>query len=69
MLTTVPPPDHTRQDGAPWGIKDAASYLGVSDRHIWRLIDEGKIKSIRLGTRRVMIPDQEIRRVAQEGTN
>jgi excisionase family DNA binding protein len=55
-----------RPAGAPWPIPDAAGYLAVSTRHLIRLIDAGKVRSIRLG-RRVLIPDAEVRRIAAEG--
>ena len=57
----------SRRPGAPWPILDAAAHLGISDRHLRRLIDEQRIRVIRLG-RRVMVPDAEMRRVADEGT-
>jgi excisionase family DNA binding protein len=60
------PPASGRPDGAPWPIRDAASYLAVSDRHLWRLLDAGRVRAIRLG-RRVLIPADEIVRLAREG--
>ena len=42
----------THTAGAPWSVRDAANFLGVSARHLARLIDEGKIASIMLGRRR-----------------
>jgi excisionase family DNA binding protein len=56
-----------RLPGSPWPLAVAAKFLGVSHRHLVRLIDAGKVKSIRLG-RRVLIADVELRRVASEGT-
>jgi excisionase family DNA binding protein len=55
-----------RVDGSPWSLVDAAEYLHVSSAHLRRLVDAGKVRSIRLG-RRVLIPDVELRRVAAEG--
>jgi excisionase family DNA binding protein len=55
-----------RPQGAPWPISDAAKYLAISDRHLWRLIDGGRVRAIRLG-RRVLIPAHEIERLAREG--
>jgi len=63
---TVTPSTAGRPAGAPWPIPDAASYLAVSMRHLIRLIDAGKVRSIRLG-RRVLIPADEIARLAREG--
>jgi excisionase family DNA binding protein len=59
-------PPAQRPDGAPWPITDAAEYLAVSDRHIRRLIDYGQVRAIRIG-RRVLIPSDEIARLAREG--
>ena len=54
--------------GSPWTIEDAAAFLGgISPRHLRRLIAEGKVKAVNLG-RRVLIPDSEMIRVANEGT-
>lgn len=66
MIATQTKPA-THEPGAPWDILAAAKHLHISDRHLRRLIDEGKVRSIRLG-RRVMIPDAELQRIANEGT-
>ncbi len=52
--------------GGPWSIPDAAAYLSVSNRHLWRLIDGGAIRAIRFG-RRVLIPADELTRLAEKG--
>jgi excisionase family DNA binding protein len=57
----------TRQPGEPWEILAAAAYLHISDRHLRRLIDEGHVKSILFGRRR-MISDNEMTRISNEGT-
>jgi excisionase family DNA binding protein len=54
------------ESGAPWSIPDAARFLAVSERHLHRLLDAGKVRSVRLGRRR-LIPDPEVRRLADEG--
>lgn len=59
-------PTPARPPGAPWPIPDAAAFLAVSARHLARLLDARKVKSVRLGRRR-LIPDAEVRRLAQEG--
>ena len=67
MLTAEPVPSMSqRPAGAPWPLSDAARYLGVSHRHLVRLIDSGHVRPIRLG-RRVLIADAELHRVASEG--
>lgn len=55
-----------RPAGAPWPIPDAATFLSVSARHLWRLIDAGEVRSIRFG-RRVLIPADEMNRLANQG--
>jgi excisionase family DNA binding protein len=56
-----------RPDGAPWSLRDAASFLGVSERHAAGLAAAGKIRTIKIGARR-LVPDDEVRRVACQGT-
>ncbi|MBX9625634.1 MAG: excisionase family DNA-binding protein [Gemmataceae bacterium] len=55
-----------RAAGSPWPIPEAAAFLTVSPRHLSRLIDAGKVRSVRLGRRR-LVPDDEVRRIAGEG--
>ena len=63
MTTTAP----ARTPGQPWTLREAADFLQVSDRTIARLIEAGKVKATRLGLGRgrVLIPDAEIRRIAE----
>ena len=63
---TVPNPTPARPPGAPWAIAAAAAFLGVSERHLHRLLDADKVKSVRIGRRRV-IPAAEVERLAQKG--
>lgn len=56
----------SRSAGSPWSVPDAALFWGISARTAWRLIDSGKVKSIRIAGR-VLIPDSEVQRVAKEG--
>jgi excisionase family DNA binding protein len=68
MPTTDPPLlPAARPSGSPWSLADAATFLGVSARHLARLIESKAVKSFRLG-RRVLIADAEVRRVAEHGT-
>lgn len=55
-----------RTPGAPWSIPEAAEFLTVSERHLYRLLDANKVRSVRLGRRR-LIPDAEVRRLAGHG--
>ena len=52
-----------RPAGKPWGVLEAAEFLGISTRTLWRLIDARDVKVTRLG-RRVLVPDTEVRRLA-----
>jgi excisionase family DNA binding protein len=54
-----------RPVGKPWAVAEAAEFLGVSARTLWRLIDTRDVKVARLG-RRVLVPDCEVRRLAGE---
>jgi len=54
-----------RPTGKPWGVAEAADFLGISTRTLWRLIDARDVKVTRLG-RRVLVPDTEVRRLAGE---
>ena len=68
-MPTDPPQDsapRARAPGAPWPIPEAATFLSISERHLHRLIDAGKVKSVRLGRRR-LVPDTEVQRLAREG--
>jgi hypothetical protein len=56
-----------RPNGAPWSLRDAAAFLGVSPRHLARLIETTAVKSFKIG-RRVFISDAELRWVAEHGT-
>lgn len=44
---------------------EARQLLGISRSLIWKLINEGEIKTIRLGRRRI-IPKNEIERIMNE---
>ena len=55
-----------RAPGSPWPISGAATFLSISERHLHRLIDANKVRTVRLGRRR-LIPDAEVQRLAREG--
>jgi excisionase family DNA binding protein len=61
------PPIPPRPAGSPWPRRGAAQFLNVSERHLARLIEQGKVRAIRIGTR-VLIPDDEVHRIAEQGT-
>lgn len=63
----IPPlPAQAHPVGSPWPFDAAAEFLAVSARHLMRLADAGKVKTIRIGRRR-LIPDFEMSRMAREG--
>ena len=52
--------------GPPLSIRDAARFLGISERHLHRLLDANKVRSVRIGRRR-LIPAGEVGRLADRG--
>lgn len=64
IVTTLPA---NRPAGKPWDFAEGADYLGISSKHPRYLADVGKVASIKLGERRRLIPDREIRRIEKEG--
>ena len=58
--------DDRQRPGGPWTIQAAAKFLGIGYRHLWQMIQDGRVQSFRDG-QRVMIQDAEIQRVAQHG--
>lgn len=65
LENSVPTP---RQAGAPWAFADAAKHLNISLRHLIRLADAGRVRSIKFSRRR-LIPAAELERLASEGSN
>ena len=59
-------PATPRPPGAPWSVPEAAKFLTISERHLYRLIDAGKVRAVRIGRRR-LVPDPEVQRLAREG--
>lgn len=46
-------------------ISDAARMLGIGRTKLYELVDEGALRTIRLGSRR-LVPDSELRRLIDE---
>lgn len=67
MIRRESPTQPQREPGRPWSLDAASRYLGISRRGLERLIAAGRVASIRLGCRH-MIADDEVRRVATQGT-
>jgi excisionase family DNA binding protein len=64
---TIAEPVSNRAPGKPWALTEAAEFLGVSAKTLSRLAEAGKLRLLRLGTGRgrVLIPDAEVKRVAE----
>ena len=61
MMTTEPT---TTKPERAWllSVPEAAQLLGVSARHLWRLIDSKEVLTVRLG-RRVMVPRKALEKL------
>lgn len=61
-----------QQDSRPkkrvWSIIDTAIQLDTCPSMVHKLIRAGKIRSVKIGSRRV-VPDPEIQRISEEGTD
>jgi excisionase family DNA binding protein len=56
-----------RPAGKPWTFPEAAGFLNVSVKHLRHLADAGRVAAVRIGLRKRLIPDAEVRRIAREG--
>lgn len=63
-LDYEPEPDH--KPGQPWELKKAAKFLGVHPRTITRAAGMRKVRVIAFG-RKKMVPDSEVKRLAEHG--
>lgn len=56
----------TNKDVEPlaYGVESAAAALDVSVRTVWNLIEQGKLRKVRIG-RRAVIPAADVRAVAE----
>lgn len=48
-----------------FSVPKAAGRLGIGKSTLWGLIYQGKLKTIRIGTRR-LVPDSELQRIVSE---
>lgn len=64
--TTDPIPPTARPPGKPWSLVELSAYTSLSERHLRRLIDAGRLKGIHVG-RRVIVPDEAVRKLLSEG--
>ncbi|MDD5094303.1 MAG: helix-turn-helix domain-containing protein [Dehalococcoidia bacterium] len=49
--------------------KEAAKALGISEKTCQELVRAGKIPSIRISARRIIIPKKAIEKILEEGSN
>ena len=59
-------PQTHRPNGSLWSIAEAAAFLDISPRHLFRLLSSGKVQSVTIGRRR-LIPSSEVERLAADG--
>jgi excisionase family DNA binding protein len=50
-----------------WALKEAASVVGVSYRLLCSLVEEGKVRTVRIGGRRRLLPHSELVRLLTSG--
>jgi excisionase family DNA binding protein len=75
MAMTGPRTEETRSDLSPdlalgrrlLSVDETAHALHISGRHLRDLISRGHVRAVRLG-RRVLVPREELDRLAREGT-
>ncbi|VTR95489.1 dna binding excisionase family domain protein : Uncultured bacterium genome assembly Metasoil_fosmids_resub OS=uncultured bacterium PE=4 SV=1 [Gemmata massiliana] len=65
-MNPPPPTSSGAHPRSPWPLDAAAAYLQISARHLHRLLGANKVRSVRLGRRR-LIPDAEVQRLARDG--
>jgi excisionase family DNA binding protein len=66
-MTPQDPQQQQRRRHFAHTIPQVANGLNISQRHVWRLIGAGKIKTIKLGPRSTRVTDDEYERLVTEG--
>lgn len=71
MTTTSPdaasaPPSGAREPGKPWELPEVAEFFHICLATAQRAGRSGRLRTIKVG-RRVLVPDDEVRRAAAEG--
>jgi hypothetical protein len=67
MFDAASPEPAPRTTGKPWSFAEAAAFLGISVKHLRSLAELGRVATITIGTRKRLIADVELRRIAREG--
>jgi excisionase family DNA binding protein len=65
--TTSPIPSVADLPVQNWALKEASSIVGVSYRLMCSLIDTGKVRTVRIGGRRRLLPHSELVRLLTTG--
>lgn len=47
-------PDPTDVEPGLYGVPSAAVWLGVSEAHVWRMLTDGELTSVKIGRRRLI---------------
>lgn len=50
-----------------YSINESCRLLSISRRHFYGLLSEGKIETVKIGSRR-LVSHEELERIAREGT-
>ena len=61
------PTPHTDNNPIAYGVKPAARKSGLSDSTIWKFIAEGKLRSIKVGGRRLILHEDLVALLRGEG--
>lgn len=67
-MTETAPSSPVRDVQIPWSVNEVCKVLRSSKWRIVKLMDEGLIRSFRVGRTR-LIPADEVKRIMSEGTN
>ncbi|MCH7537977.1 MAG: helix-turn-helix domain-containing protein [Proteobacteria bacterium] len=60
-------PNQSNEPPFVFSINESCRLLSISRRHFYGLLSEGKIKTVKIGARR-LVSREEIERIALEGT-
>ncbi|MCH7792474.1 MAG: helix-turn-helix domain-containing protein [Planctomycetes bacterium] len=65
MKTSTAPSQASRDPNRLLSIREAAEFLGISDRLLWTLADNREVPSLRIGRRRLFRRAALIRWIAE----
>lgn len=67
MPDTMSVETNTRPKGRPWPVDEFSAHFQITPKHARFLMDSKRVAFIRIGKRRRMVPDHEVRRLEREG--